>query len=81
MLHTSPACLSIVKIRLFLPGTRSFDDTIFSTASTIPSSNFKPMAVPVFSVAFTAYSTWKFLPSKRYFKIIRFIDEKRSLIL
>jgi hypothetical protein len=35
----------------------------FSTAITIPSQQRMPIAVPLFSTALVAYSSWKILPS------------------
>lgn len=40
-----PICLSIVNIRLFVPGSYSFDVTNFSTANTIPSLPRKAIEV------------------------------------
>jgi len=56
--HTIPICLSTVDIRLFDVPTNSFDMTSFSTARTTPSLHLKPIAVPPFSTAFAAYSTY-----------------------
>lgn len=57
-LHTIPTCLSTVNIRLFDDSTNSLDVTSFSTARTTPSLHRKPIAVPPFSTAFEAYSTY-----------------------
>ena len=55
---TIPTCLSTVDIRLLELATKSFDMTSFSTANTTPSLHLRPMAVPPFSTAFAAYSTY-----------------------
>lgn len=53
-----PTWRSTVAIRLFAPGFSSLLVMIFSTASTTPSLHRMPMAVPPFSTALTAYSTY-----------------------
>lgn len=53
-----PTFRSTVTIRLFAPGLSSLLVMSFSRASTTPSLHRIPMAVPPFSTAFTAYSTW-----------------------
>lgn len=60
---TTPMCLSIVAIRLFASFFNSLLETNFSNASTTPSLHRIPIAVPPFSTALTAYSTWKLRPS------------------
>jgi hypothetical protein len=50
--------LSTVAIRLFALGLRSLLDTSFSRARTTPSLHRIPIAVPPFSTAFRAYSTY-----------------------
>ena len=60
---TMPAFRSTVAIRLLAPGLRSLEEMIFSQAKTTPYFVRIPMAVPPFSTAFTAYSTWKLRPS------------------
>lgn len=60
---TTPAFLSTVAIRLFASFFSSLLVTSFSRARTTPSLHLIPMAVPPFSTAFTAYSTWKLRPS------------------
>lgn len=59
-IYTTPMFRSTVAILLFAPGLRSLLDMIFSTARTTPSLHRIPIAVPPFSTAFTAYSTWVF---------------------
>ncbi len=54
---TTPACKSTVAMRLLAPGTSSLLWTNFSTANTIPSLHLNPIAVPLLSTAFCAYST------------------------
>lgn len=56
-------CLSMLKIRLLLPGSCSLDKISFSAAKTTPSVPLSPITVPLFSTAFIAYSTWNTLPS------------------
>jgi hypothetical protein len=58
-----PMFLSTVAILLFAPGLSSLLVTSFSSASTTPSLHRMPTAVPPFSTALTAYSTWKLRPS------------------
>lgn len=53
-----PMFRSTVDIRLFAPALSSLLVTSFSRASTTPSLHRIPMAVPPFSTALTAYSTW-----------------------
>jgi len=60
---TMPIFLSTVAIRLLAPGFSSLLVTSFSRASTTPSLHRMPTAVPPFSTALTAYSTWKLRPS------------------
>lgn len=55
---TMPTWRSTVAILLFAPGLRSLLLMIFSTAKTTPSLHRMPIAVPPFSTAFTAYSTY-----------------------
>lgn len=55
--HLPPTCLSIPKVRLFDPDTSILDTCGFSTTKTIPSLHFIPIAVPLDSTAFAAYST------------------------
>ena len=54
---------STLEMRLLAPALSSLLVMIFSTASTMPLEQRMPMAVPPFSTAFTAYSTWKLRPS------------------
>ena len=61
--HTTPIFLSTVAIRLFASFLSNLLVTSFSSASTTPSLQRMPMAVPPFSTALTAYSTWKLRPS------------------
>lgn len=56
-------CLSMLKILLLAPASYNFEVTNFSTAKTTQSFPFKAITVPLFSTAFTAYSTWKTRPS------------------
>ena len=56
---TMPMFRSTVAIRLFAPDLSSLLVTSFSRASTMPSLHRMPMAVPPFSTALTAYSTWR----------------------
>lgn len=60
---TTPIFRSTVAIRLFASFLSSLLVTSFSNASTTPSLHRIPIAVPPFSTAFTAYSTWKLRPS------------------
>ena len=60
---TTPTLRSTVAMRLFAPAFSNLLEMIFSTASTTPSLHRIPTAVPPFSTAFTAYSTWKLRPS------------------
>lgn len=53
-----PILRSTVAIRLFAPGFSSLLVMSFSSASTMPSLHRMPMAVPPFSTALTAYSTY-----------------------
>jgi hypothetical protein len=46
---------------LLAPFSYSLLPTIFSTAKTTPSLPRMPIAVPLFSTAFSAYSIWKVL--------------------
>jgi hypothetical protein len=50
-------------MRLFASFFMSLLETSFSIASTTPSLQRIPIAVPPFSTAFEAYSTWKLRPS------------------
>jgi hypothetical protein len=61
--HTTPTCLSTVAMRLFASFFMSLLETSFSIANTTPSLHRIPIAVPPFSTAFVAYSTWKLRPS------------------
>lgn len=61
--RTMPMFLSTVCIRLLAPGLSSLLVVSFSSASTTPSLQRMPTAVPPFSTAFAAYSTWKLRPS------------------
>lgn len=61
--RTTPIFLSTVAIRLLASFFSSLLVTIFSNASTTPSLHLMPTAVPPFSTAFVAYSTWKLRPS------------------
>jgi hypothetical protein len=54
-----PMFLSTVAILLFAPALSSLLVTSFSRASTTPSLHLMPTAVPPFSTALTAYSTWR----------------------
>lgn len=58
VLLTMPMFRSTVAIRLFAPALSSLLVTSFSSASTTPSLHRMPTAVPPFSTALTAYSTW-----------------------
>lgn len=58
-----PMLRSTVAILLFASFFRSLDVMSFSSASTTPSLHLMPTAVPPFSTALTAYSTWKLRPS------------------
>lgn len=60
---TMPIPRSTVAILLLAPGFSNLLVTSFSNASTTPSLHFMPTAVPPFSTALTAYSTWKLRPS------------------
>ena len=51
--------LSTVAILLFAPAFSSLLVTSFSSARTTPSLHLIPTAVPPFSTALTAYSTWE----------------------
>jgi hypothetical protein len=55
---TMPMFRSTVAILLFAPALSSLLVTSFSSASTTPSLHLIPTAVPPFSTALTAYSTW-----------------------
>jgi len=55
---TIPIWLSTLAILLLLPGTNSLLPINFSTARTTPSLQRIPIAVPPFSTAFVAYSTY-----------------------
>jgi hypothetical protein len=55
---TTPMCLSTVAILLFALGLSSLLVTSFSNAMTTPSLHLMPTAVPPFSTALTAYSTY-----------------------
>lgn len=61
--ETMPMFRSTVAILLFAPALSSLLVTSFSSASTTPSLHLMPTAVPPFSTALTAYSTWKLRPS------------------
>lgn len=63
MSRTMPMFRSTVAIRLFELGLSNLLETSFSSASTTPSLHFMPIAVPPFSTALMAYSTWKLRPS------------------
>lgn len=54
-----PTWRSTVAILLFAPGFRSLLVMIFSTAKTTPPLHRMPIAVPPFSTALTAYSTYR----------------------
>jgi hypothetical protein len=56
--HTMPMLRSTVAMRLFAFGLSSLLVTSFSRARTTPSLQRIPMAVPPFSTALTAYSTY-----------------------
>jgi hypothetical protein len=56
--RTTPMFLSTVAILLFAPDLSSLLVTSFSKAMTTPSLHLMPTAVPPFSTAFTAYSTY-----------------------
>jgi hypothetical protein len=56
--HTTPMFLSTVAILLLAPALRSLLVTSFSRAMTTPSLHLMPTAVPPFSTALTAYSTY-----------------------
>jgi hypothetical protein len=64
-------CRSTVAIFLFASGFRSLLDSGFSSASTTPSLQRMPMAVPPFSAALLAYSTWKLRPSGEKTEFVR----------
>lgn len=56
--RTTPIFRSTVAILLFAPAFNNLLDTIFSSARMTPSLHLMPIAVPPFSTALTAYSTW-----------------------
>lgn len=58
-----PMLRSTVAMRLFAPGLSSLLVVNFSSANTTPSLQRMPTAVPPFSTALAAYSTWKLRPS------------------
>ena len=53
-------------MRRFEPGTSMLETSSFSTARTTPSFVQRPSAMPLFSIAFCAYSTWNIRPSGLY---------------
>jgi len=69
--RTTPIFRSTVAMRLFAPGFNSLLETSFSRASTTPSLHRIPIAVPPFSTALTAYSTWKLRPSGEKTEFVR----------
>lgn len=68
---TTPIFRSTVAIRLFASFFMSLLETSFSRASTTPSLHRMPTAVPPFSTALTAYSTWKLRPSGEKTELVR----------
>lgn len=59
-IRTMPMFRSTVAILLFAPGFNNLLVINFSTARTTPSLHLIPIAVPPFSTALTAYSTYSF---------------------
>jgi hypothetical protein len=62
-LFTNPMEFSMVKMRRPESGSWSLLVMTFSTAKMQPSLPRKPIAVPLISAAFAAYSIWKTRPS------------------
>lgn len=55
---TTPIFLSTVAILLLAPAFNNLLDNNFSSANTTPSLHLMPIAVPPFSTALIAYSTY-----------------------